>query len=131
MRRLRLIIACLLLLAWMPASAHCRLAGAFPEAFTDCAAAPDEDPCHGSPASNGCAPCQTIEEGVNPSSLLAFALAAPSWHELELLAEWVRLALRAAEGEPAEIAAPVSPPPPLWILVVHTALPVRGPSLSA
>ena len=128
MRLLQITIAWLLLLTWLPASAHCGLEAAFPETFAECGGEADHCP----PPSDGCLPCETIETGVNPTSLQAFALTAPSWHELELLAEWVRLALRAAEGEPAEIAAPVSPPPPpLWILVVHTALPVRGPSLGA
>jgi hypothetical protein len=132
MRPVHLLIASLLLLAWLPASAHCRLAGAFPEAFSECGAAHGGEPCDEIPSEDGCAPCQTIGTGVNPSSLLAFALNAPAWHEMEALAEWVRFALRAAESGPVEWAAPVSPPlRPIWIFVVRAALPVRAPSLPA
>ncbi len=132
MRRVNMLIACLLLLAWMPASAHCGLAGAMSEISSECAATTDGEPCHGTPAGGGCEPCQMIQAGVNPSSLAAFVIGAPALHEIELLAEWLRSALRAAEGAPAEMAPPDSPPRgQLWIFVVRTALPVRGPSVLA
>lgn len=126
MPSLRTLIAALLFLAWMPATNSCLLAAVFPEKVANCCAhegGEDSDACH---------PCVTLENGFQLSLLQPLTLDVPAFVESAWLSEILRAMAREVSDEPHPAMTAESPPAArLWMLVVRTALPVRGPSLAA
>ena len=114
---------------------RCAIAAAFPGEVEECCEnerAPGDSergvPCGG----EECAPCATLESGVNLAALVRLAVPAPVWTEdCEFAALLRRLAVAVMEKVPAAPPDPAAIPPPPWCDVMTKALPVRGPSLVA
>jgi len=131
----RAIFVAFLSLLFVFSTNRCAIAAAFPSEVEECCAnerAPGDSerglPC----GAKECAPCATLESGVNLAALAPLAVPAPVWTEdYELAALMRRLAVAAAEEVSAAPPDPAAIPPPPWCDVMTKALPVRGPSLVA
>ena len=135
MRFVRTILFVALALLFVVSTNRCVIAAAFPGEVKECC--PDEQssgksegdrPCDGT----GCAPCATLESGVNLAALIPLSVPAPVWTEAYEFAELMRmLAATVVEDVAAAPPDPAAIPPPPWCDVMVKALPVRGPSLVA
>lgn len=133
MRLSRAILAAFFALLFVVSTNSCALAAVFENGDACCenervpGQSDDQAPCR----SGTCAPCATLESGVNLAALAPVSVPQAGWTESNALSELLR---KSAEIEAATQADPplVSPPlpPPVWRLDVTTALPVRGPSLA-
>lgn len=87
----------------------------------------DQLPCR----DGACAPCATLQSGVNLAVLAPVAVPQAVWTEVDALVNLLRKSAEMATMSLAE-SPPVSPPlpPPVWRLDATTALPVRGPSFA-
>jgi hypothetical protein len=118
-----------LLALWLTGANGCVIAAAFPgdvAAPCECGEAHEEERGCGT----DCAPCVTLESGVNLGSLTPVAVPPPTWTELKrlLLVELAKAQEKAGESA---IDVATSPPPvvrSVWRVFVGKALPVRGPS---
>ena len=135
MRFSRAICSLIFSLVFVVATNRCAIAAAFPDEVEECC--PSEKPSgeseRGLPCGGkDCAPCATLESGVNLASLVPLTIAAPVWTDDVEFAEWIRrLAVTALQEVPAAPPDPAAIPPPPWCDVMAKALPVRGPSLLA
>ena len=134
MRLSRAIFAVVLALLWVPVTNSCAIAAAFPEWFApacECGQKHHEDalPCGGD--AGDCAPCATLESGVNLAALAPVAVPQPAWVESNGLAELLRKLAQLETDSLAE-TPPLPPaiPPPPWREDLKMAQPVRGPSLA-
>ena len=135
MQPARTILVAFLGLLFVVSTNRCAIAAAFPgEATEECCPserAPGESE-RGLPCGKECAPCATLESGVNLAALVPLSVPAPVWTEAYEFAELMRRLWVAVVAEVS--AAPPDPaaiPPPPWCDVMMKALPVRGPSLVA
>jgi hypothetical protein len=145
MRIFRAILALSLALLWFPMTNSCAIAAAWPGMFPaacECEHGESEgDGCGEREGEEGgnipcpgqdCAPCATLESGVNLAALAPLVMPPANWRELADFTAMLRvLAERASEllSEPPPVPPPS--PPPATRDVVSMALPVRGPSLIA
>ena len=131
----RAIFAAFLALVFVFSTNLCAIAAAFPDEVEVCCEderVPGDSerglPCGG----KDCAPCATLESGVNLAALNPLAVPAPVWTKA---CEFADLMRRMAAGFVEEgSAAPPDPAAisvPSWCDVMMKALPVRGPSLVA
>lgn len=135
MRAFRSIFAVMLALLFVFSTNRCAIAAAFPAEVEECCQNEDTPaesqrglPCSG----KDCAPCATLESGVNPASLLPFVAPAPVWTGGDELAELLRRLV--ADLVVVVVADPPDPatiPAPPWVDGLMTVSPVRGPSLVA
>ena len=134
MRSLRAILAVFIALLIVFSTNRCVVAASVEGEVEHCCEAqtPGTESERGLPA-NGmdCAPCLTLESGVNLAALVPLAVPAPVWAEDREIAEFLQL-LTAMEADvaPAAPPDPATMPAPLWNVVMKKALPVRGPSLA-
>lgn len=138
MRHLRAILFVAFALLFVVSTNRCAIAAALPGEVGEVEeCCPNENspgeserglPCGG----KDCAPCATLEYGVNLSSLGPLSAPAPVWTEAY---EFSKLMQRLAAAVVEEICDappdPVAMPSPPWCDVMSKALPVRGPSLVA
>lgn len=135
MRPFCAIFAALLALMFVFSTNRCAIAAAFPDEVDVCCEderVPGDSerglPCGG----KDCAPCATLESGVNLAALTPLAVPAPVWTEACEFAELMqRLAATVVEEGSAAPPDPAAIPMPSWCDVMMRALPVRGPSLVA
>lgn len=135
MRFLRAIFAAVLAMLFLVSTNTCALASAFAGNGAACCedeagpgAPQDEAPCGG----GCCAPCATLESGVNLAALAPLTICTPVWTQECDLADLMRLLARGAFAPPAAVPPdPAKIPSPPWPRWLRTALPVRGPSLTA
>ena len=135
MQFLRAIFVVFFALLFEFSTNRCAIAAAFPGEVGECCEnerAPDDSerglPCSG----RECAPCATLESGVNLTALTPLAAPARVWTDDEDFAELMRrLAVAVVEEISAAPPDPAAIPPPPWCDVMTKALPVRGPSLVA
>ena len=119
-------------LLFVASTNSCALAAAFLEKGDPCCEnervpgpAQDETPCR----SGDCAPCATLESGVNLAALVPVRAPVAVWTEDLEIAELMRRLARAARDEmPAAPPDPATIPSPPWRDVLKKAQPVRGPS---
>lgn len=134
MRTIRSILAVLCALIWIVSANNCLLAASFESVPDACCESdlPDPSHDHSKPCvPGGCAPCVTLESGINPATLHPLLAPDPSWIEDRQLSELL-LTLTALSMEEITYVPPrVGEPPPVWHDVVKRALPVRGPSVIA
>lgn len=132
MQAFRAILTALLALLFVVSTNLCAIAAAFPGEIEECCEheqAPGNSE-HGLPC-NGkeCAPCLTLESGVNLAALAPFVVPAPVWTEDHDFAEFMRRMVAAAIQEvPAPPPNAEQIPSPPWFDVMKKAQPVRGPS---
>lgn len=135
MQSLRAIFVAFLALLFVFATNRCAIAAAFPGEVEECC--PSEKPSgeseRGLPCGGkDCAPCATLESGVNLAALTPLAVPAPVWTEACEFAELMRrLAAAVVEEGSAAPPDPAAIPSPPWRDGMMKALPVRGPSLVA
>lgn len=135
MQALRAIFVAILALLFVFSTNRCAIAAAFPAEVEECCSNENSSgeserglPCGG----NDCAPCATLESGVNLASLVPLTIPAPVWADDEGFAELMRrLTVAAVEEVSSTPPDPAAIPPPPWCDVMMKALPVRGPSLVA
>lgn len=133
MQVFRAISVAILALLFVFSTNRCAIAAAFPAEVEECC--PNEKssgeserglPCGG----KDCAPCATLESGVNLASLAPLSVSAPVWTESYEFAELMqRLAATVVKEGCNAPPDPAAIPPPPWCDVMMKALPVRGPSL--
>ena len=117
MRLIRSILCILLALLWWPAANSCLIASELPELLEpacECDVAHEESkerPC----GSKDCAPCATLENGVNLAALHQPTVPLPVWTVTDSLAALLEKFAQLESSEIAEIP-PVPPPisPPVW-----------------
>ena len=134
MQPARTILVAFLGLLFVVSTNTCALAAAFLEKGDPCCEnervpgpAQDETPCR----SGDCAPCATLESGVNLAALVPLSAPVVVWTEDFEIAELMRRLARAARDEmPAAPPDPATIPSPPWRDVLKKAQPVRGPSLA-
>ncbi len=138
MRSLRAILFAAFAVLFVVSTNRCVIAAAFPDVkggAAECCLSEKStgesersQPC----SENDCAPCVTLDSGVNLASLVPLVLPVPVWTEAGDLAELMkRLAAVVAKESCKAPPDPAAIPPPPWCDVMMKALPVRGPSLVA
>ncbi len=133
MRTFRTIFAAFLALLFVSSTNRCAIAAAFPGEVEECC--PGEEsrgkserglPCGG----KDCAPCATLESGVNLGSLVPLTITTPVWRDDDDIAALLRRLVAASLAESDETPPePEAIPSPPWRDGLMKALPVRGPSL--
>ncbi|MEQ1863003.1 MAG: hypothetical protein ABMA13_24030 [Chthoniobacteraceae bacterium] len=131
MQASRAILVAFLSLLFVFSTNRCAIAAAFPGEVEECCEnerVPGDSerglPCGG----NECAPCATLESGVNLAALTPLAVPVPQAYEIAELMR--RLAAAVVEEVSAAPPDPAAIPVPPWREGLK-ALPVRGPSLAA
>ena len=133
--QLRTCSILLFVLLFVISTNRCAIAAAFPNEVEECCEN-ERGSTIPSPASpcgaNGCAPCTTLDSGVNLAALAPLSAAAPVWTEDQEFAELVRRLALAARWSPPVVHQDVGAiPSPPWSDVLKKALPVRAPSTLA
>jgi len=134
MRPTRAIFVAFFALLFVVSTNSCALAAAYLEQGDPCCenergpgSSQNEAPCE----SGDCAPCATLESGVNLAALVPLNAPVAVWTEdLEFADLMRRLACAAADEIPAAPPDPATIPSPPWRDVLKKAQPVRGPSLA-
>lgn len=128
MRHLRAIFSAVLAVVFLTAANSCLLATVFAGSVDACCeteSAPEPAPC----PNGDCAPCATLESGVNLSAHAPLTVPAPVISEDVLLSELLRARMwHAVMDVDRPVVEPERRPAYPWCDVVKTALPVRGPS---
>ena len=131
MRALRILVALLLALVWLPATVHCGLDAAGLLAHADSCCSTDE---HHSPHSSKCGAdgCDVVESGGYQVTGGYVKIPTPLWRE-SLLTLIASVPALVEESEFVVVEAVESPPEMkrTWHIVSRAALSPRAPSLIA
>lgn len=148
MRAFRAFLAIALALLWVPMTNSCAIAAVWPGFFPVACECERNEPCshEGGCSDEGCvpkdqkapcpgqdcAPCATLESGVNLAALTPVVVPPATWQELADFALTLRVMAEFADEQLSELPPCPSPSPPTATRdIVSMALPVRGPSLIA
>ena len=133
MRLFRFNFCILLVLLWWPVTNSCLIASVLPEMMEPaCECGGEQEENEGLPCgTKDCAPCATLENGVNLAALQHPAVPQPVMTVTDSLTALLEKSARrelATLAEPPPVPPPM--PPPAWRSDVTKALPVRGPSFA-